>query len=105
VLDGRVVVGLTATELERFTPERPQARPRDLAPCAVQGASARRPWADPHGGGRVGIRFMGTGGLGGVHRGFPTRRTCSADLGACARVRGADRLVGREVAPRRAGDA
>ena len=29
---------------------------------------------------------MGTGGLGGVHRGFPTPPDVSADLGACARV-------------------
>ena len=34
----------------------------------------------------VGIRFMGTGGLGGVHRGFPSPPDVSADLGACARV-------------------
>ena len=35
---------------------------------------------------RVGIRFLGTGGLGGVHRGFPTPPDVSADLGACARI-------------------
>ena len=29
---------------------------------------------------------MGTGGLGGVHRGFPTPPDVSADLGACARI-------------------
>jgi pseudouridine-5'-phosphate glycosidase len=29
---------------------------------------------------------MGTGGLGGVHRGFPTPPDISADLGACARI-------------------
>jgi pseudouridine-5'-phosphate glycosidase len=29
---------------------------------------------------------MGTGGLGGVHRGFPTPPDVSADLGVCARV-------------------
>ena len=34
----------------------------------------------------VGIRFLGTGGLGGVHRGFPTPPDVSADLGACARI-------------------
>ena len=34
----------------------------------------------------VGIRFMGTGGLGGVHRGFPDPPDVSADLGACARI-------------------
>jgi pseudouridine-5'-phosphate glycosidase len=29
---------------------------------------------------------MGTGGLGGVHRGFPTPPDVSGDLGACARI-------------------
>ena len=34
----------------------------------------------------VGIRFMGTGGLGGVHRGFPAPPDVSADLAAAARI-------------------
>jgi pseudouridine-5'-phosphate glycosidase len=34
----------------------------------------------------VGIRFMATGGLGGVHRGWPTPPDVSADLGALART-------------------
>ena len=87
VLDGRVVVGLTAAELERFTPTARKLGPRDLAPCAVQKATG----ATTVGGTLVvaetaGIRFMGTGGLGGVHRGFPTLPDVSADLGACARI-------------------
>jgi pseudouridine-5'-phosphate glycosidase len=87
VLDGHVVVGLTATELERFTPEARKLGPRDLAACAVQGAVG----ATTVGGtlavaAAVGIRFMGTGGLGGVHRGFPAPPDVSADLGVCARV-------------------
>jgi len=87
VLDGRVVVGLTASELERYTPEARKLGPRDLAPCAVHGAVG----ATTVGGtlavaAVVGIRFMGTGGLGGVHRGFPTPPDVSADLGVCARV-------------------
>ena len=89
VLEGRVVVGLTARELERFEPDARKLGPRDLAPCAVQGAVG----ATTVGGTlvaaqAVGIRFMGTGGLGGVHRGFPTPPDVSADLGACARVPG-----------------
>jgi pseudouridylate synthase len=36
--------------------------------------------------GSVGIRFMGTGGLGGVHRGFPHPPDVSADLGELART-------------------
>ena len=34
----------------------------------------------------VGIRFMATGGLGGVHRGWPTPPDVSADLAALART-------------------
>jgi pseudouridine-5'-phosphate glycosidase len=87
VLDGKIAVGLTAMELERFTPDARKLGPRDLAVCAVQGAVG----ATTVGGtlvaaAAVGIRFMGTGGLGGVHRGFPTPPDVSADLGACARI-------------------
>jgi pseudouridine-5'-phosphate glycosidase len=35
----------------------------------------------------VGIRFMATGGLGGVHRGWPTPPDVSADLGVLAQTR------------------
>lgn len=87
VLDGRIRVGLDAAELGRFTPEARKLGPRDLAACAVQGAVG----ATTVGGtltvaAALGIRFLGTGGLGGVHRGFPTPPDVSADLGACARV-------------------
>ena len=87
VFDGRIVVGLSPAELERFTPEARKLGPRDLAPCVVQGALG----ATTVGGtltvaAAVGIRFLGTGGLGGVHRGFPTPPDVSADLGACARI-------------------
>ena len=34
----------------------------------------------------VGIGFMGTGGLGGVHRGFPSSPDVSADLGELIRT-------------------
>jgi pseudouridine-5'-phosphate glycosidase len=87
VLDGRIVVGLTSAELERFTPDARKLGPRDLAACAVQGAVG----ATTVGGtlavaAVLGIRFMGTGGLGGVHRGFPSPPDVSADLAVCARV-------------------
>jgi pseudouridine-5'-phosphate glycosidase len=87
VLDGRVVVGLGRAELERFGPDARKAGPRDLAVCAVQGAVG----ATTVGGtlavaASVGIRFMGTGGLGGVHRGFPSPPDVSADLGELART-------------------
>jgi pseudouridine-5'-phosphate glycosidase len=88
VLDGRIRVGLAAAELERFTPEARKLGPRDLAACAVQGAVG----ATTVGGtlavaSTAGIRFLGTGGLGGVHRGFPDPPDVSADLGELARTR------------------
>jgi pseudouridine-5'-phosphate glycosidase len=87
VLDGRLVVGLTAAELERFTPDARKLGPRDLAACAVQGVvGATTVGGTLAAAAAVGIRFMGTGGLGGVHRGFPTPPDVSADLGVCARI-------------------
>jgi pseudouridine-5'-phosphate glycosidase len=85
VVEGRIVVGLTADELEAFDAGARKAGPRDLAACAAQGAVG----ATTVGGTlticrATGIRFMGTGGLGGVHRGFPERPDVSADLAALA---------------------
>src|SRR5262249_61095956 len=61
--------------------------PRDLGAVAVDGGLG----ATTVGGtlavsARAGIRFMGTGGIGGVHRGFAERPDVSADLGELARV-------------------
>ena len=87
VLDGNIVVGLNEAELERFTPDSRKLGPRDLAVCAVQGAvGATTVGGTLAAAQAVGIRFMGTGGLGGVHRGFPTPPDVSADLGASARI-------------------
>ncbi len=68
-------------------PDARKAGPRDLAACAVQGAVG----ATTVGGALVvaawvGIRFLGTGGIGGVHRGFPSPPDVSADLPALART-------------------
>jgi pseudouridylate synthase len=87
VLDGRIRVGLSRAELERFDASARKVGPRDLAACAVQGAVG----ATTVGGTlavcrAAGIRFMGTGGLGGVHRGFPHPPDVSADLGELART-------------------
>jgi pseudouridine-5'-phosphate glycosidase len=87
VVDGEVRVGLTAAELERFTPDARKLGPRDLGPAVAQRALG----ATTVGGTlavarRAGIRFMGTGGLGGVHRGFPHPPDVSADLGVVART-------------------
>jgi len=88
VLDGVVHVGLTEDELARFDASARKLGPRDLAAAAVQGA----PGATTVGGTlavcrTVGIRFMATGGLGGVHRGWPTPPDVSADLQALAGAR------------------
>jgi len=87
VLDGKIRVGLSAGELERFDVSARKVGPRDLATCAVQGEVG----ATTVGGTlavcrAAGIQFMGTGGLGGVHRGFPDPPDVSADLGQLARM-------------------
>jgi pseudouridine-5'-phosphate glycosidase len=87
VLDGEIRIGLTPEELERFDGTARKVGPRDLAVCATQGAVG----ATTVGGTlavcrAAGIRFMGTGGLGGVHRGFPNPLDVSADLGELART-------------------
>jgi pseudouridylate synthase len=84
VLDGRIGVGLTERELGRFTAEARKLGPRDLAACVAQGAVG----ATTVGGTlavcrAVGIRFIGTGGIGGVHRG---PLDVSADLLELART-------------------
>jgi pseudouridine-5'-phosphate glycosidase len=81
VLDGDIVVGLTVDELARFDASARKVGPRDLAAAVVQRAVG----ATTVGGtlavcNATGIQFMGTGGLGGVHRGWPTPPDVSADL-------------------------
>lgn len=79
VLDGEIRVGLTEGELERFDASARKAGPRELGVCVARGGTG----ATTVGGTLVvcraaGIRFMGTGGIGGVHRGM--RLDISADL-------------------------
>ena len=87
VLDGEVRVGLTEEELARFDADARKAGPRDLAAAAVQGAVG----ATTVGGAlavarAAGLRILATGGIGGVHRGFPHPPDVSADLGQLART-------------------
>jgi pseudouridylate synthase len=87
ILDGASRVGLERQELERFTPEARKVGPRDLAACVIAGELG----ATTVGGALtvaavVGIRFLGTGGIGGVHRGFPSPPDVSADIPAIART-------------------
>jgi pseudouridine-5'-phosphate glycosidase len=87
VLDGEIRIGLTENELGRFGAAARKAGPRDLAACAAQGAVG----ATTVGGTlavcrAAAIRFMGTGGLGGVHRGWVDVPDVSADLAQLART-------------------
>jgi pseudouridylate synthase len=89
LMDGRICVGMEEGELERFasTPDARKVGPRDLAACAMKkelgattvGATLAVCRA-------AGIGFMGTGGIGGVHRGFAETLDVSADLGELART-------------------
>jgi pseudouridylate synthase len=88
VLDGELVVGLTEAELGRFDSSARKVGPRDVAVAAVQRATG----ATTVGGTlaicrAAGIPFLATGGLGGVHRGWPAPPDVSADLDALARAR------------------
>ena len=86
VLDGAIHVGLTGDDLQRFDLAARKLGPRDLAVCAVQGAVGATTVGGTLAVARaVGIRFMGTGGLGGVHRGYPFPPDVSADLGELTR--------------------
>jgi pseudouridine-5'-phosphate glycosidase len=88
VLDGEIRVGFGEEDLACFDAEARKAGPRDLAAAAVQGVVG----ATTVGGTlavcrATGIRFMGTGGLGGVHRGWSDGAPdVSADLGVLART-------------------
>jgi pseudouridine-5'-phosphate glycosidase len=85
VLDGIVMVGLAGDDLGRFDASARKVGPRDVAAAEVQSAVG----ATTVGGTlaicrAVGIRFMATGGLGGVHRGWSDLPDVSADLNALA---------------------
>src|SRR3954447_668872 len=87
VLGGEVRVGLTEEELGSFGPFARKVGPRALPAAAVQGTVG----ATTVGGTltvarAVGIRVLATGGIGGVHRGFPDPPDVSADLAQLART-------------------
>lgn len=90
VVDGALRVGLTEAQLARFAEAGESARKagaRDLAACVVQRALG----ATTVGGTlaacrQAGIRFVATGGTGGVHRGFADTLDISGDLPQLART-------------------
>lgn len=94
VVAGRIVVGLTDAELVRLAAPGgrvAKAQARDLAPLAVAGRDGGTTVsATVAVAGRIGIRVMATGGIGGVHR-LPAGEPCpaagdvSADLDELAR--------------------
>jgi pseudouridine-5'-phosphate glycosidase len=87
VLDGEIVVGLTDAELARFTSDARKVGPRDLAVCVAQGAVGATTVGGTLAVARVaGIQWLATGGIGGVHRGFPDPPDISADLAQLART-------------------
>jgi pseudouridine-5'-phosphate glycosidase len=87
VLDGEIVVGLTERELERFDAAARKVGPRDLAAAVTQRAVGATTVGGTLAVARAaGIRWMATGGLGGVHRGFPNPPDVSADLAELART-------------------
>ncbi len=87
VLDGEVRVGLAEEELGRFDAAARKVGPRDLGAATVQGAVGATTVGGTLAIARaIGCRFMATGGIGGVHRGFPNPPDVSADLGEIART-------------------
>jgi len=79
VLDGRVSIGMTKAEIERIAAGSEKVSSRDLGPAlAHQKAGATTVAATMRAAAMAGIRFMATGGIGGVHRGHPEDQ--SADL-------------------------
>lgn len=87
VLHGEIRVGLSADELGLFGPFARKVGPRDLAAAAVQEAVGATTVGGTLAVARAtGIRVLATGGIGGVHRGFPDPPDVSADLAQLART-------------------
>src|SRR6476469_3150723 len=87
VLGGEVRVGLTEEQLGSFGPFARKVGHRDLAAAAVQGTVGATTVGGTLAAARaVGIRVLATGGIGGVHRGFPDPPDVSADLAQLART-------------------
>lgn len=84
VLDGRLRAGLSRAEIERIAEGSVKVSSRDLGHAVAHGsAGATTVAATMRIAAMAGIRFMATGGIGGVHRGRPEDE--SADLGELGR--------------------
>jgi pseudouridine-5'-phosphate glycosidase len=89
VLDGRIVVGLDARDIERLASSHDvrKASRRDLAPALVQKATAATTVAGTLAcAALAGIQVFATGGIGGVHRNAAETFDISSDLTELARV-------------------
>jgi pseudouridine-5'-phosphate glycosidase len=87
VLEGEIVVGLSEDELTRFGADARKVGPRDLAIAMTQGVVGATTVGGTLAVARAaGISWLGTGGLGGVHRGWPDPPDVSADLAQLART-------------------
>jgi pseudouridylate synthase len=87
VLDGEIVVGLSEKDLARFGADARKVGPRDLAVAMTQGVVGATTVGGTLAVARaVGISWLATGGLGGVHRGWPDPPDVSADLAQLART-------------------
>jgi len=85
VLDGKVHVGLSATDLDRVAAGATKVSSRDLGPAIAHGdVGATTVAATMRVAAIAGIRFFATGGIGGVHRGHPEDQ--SADLVELGRI-------------------
>jgi pseudouridine-5'-phosphate glycosidase len=79
VLDGKLRIGVTRADLERIASHSRKVSSRDLGPALARGeAGATTVAATMRAAAMAKIRFMATGGIGGVHRGHPDDQ--SADL-------------------------
>ena len=87
VLDGQLRVGLSPDELARFDVSARKAGPAELAACLTAGVVGATTVGGTLAACRLaGIAVLATGGIGGVHRGFPAPPDVSADLGELART-------------------
>jgi len=89
VAGGRLRIGVDTALLEQLADRADvrKAGPRDLAACLAAGALGSTTVGGTLAVARLaGIRFMGTGGTGGVHRGFAASLDISADLAQLART-------------------
>ncbi|GMT05536.1 hypothetical protein PENTCL1PPCAC_27710, partial [Pristionchus entomophagus] len=89
LIDGKIRVGLSSSELERISQDKKAVKVsrRDVAYALTKGLTggttvASTMWAANH----AGIRVFSTGGIGGVHRGAEETFDVSADLTELART-------------------